>query len=98
MIGGGRQTMPEPIPGEPNLPSPLRVPGTFEGFEFSDTFFGSSDGRCHRSRESMSNKPHCCDSLVTIFMHGLPKGRSEFSSSLTVSLAMSLASGVSSRN
>ncbi|ONI14868.1 hypothetical protein PRUPE_3G013900, partial [Prunus persica] len=49
MIGGGRRTMLEPIPGEPNLPSPLLVPGTFEGFEFSHTFFGGSDDRCHRS-------------------------------------------------
>ncbi|BFG20925.1 hypothetical protein CerSpe_071990 [Prunus speciosa] len=49
MTRGGQRTTFEPSPGEPSLPSPSRVPGTFEGFEFSDSFFRGSGDRCRRS-------------------------------------------------
>ncbi|CAL8991349.1 unnamed protein product [Prunus brigantina] len=42
--GGQRTTL------EPSLILPSRAPRTFKGFEFFDTFFGCSGGRCCRSR------------------------------------------------
>lgn len=50
---------------EPSLLSPSRALGTFEGFKFSDTFFGGSSDCRRRSRYGFRSSPHAlADSIV----------------------------------